>query len=1377
MGERHVGACAVAESNQQQKEDAHTSDPPPLLASISEAFSSGPLDRGGGNRAAAIASATPGELAIIRCRHGTADAPTGPLGPSNGTTSESGSAVPADPGRSMVRRAAEGQGQRHQQQQHLTGRIHVPDNTEQQPATQRHGRSHQRRRAQPRQWLQQWQQQQQPAKAGPERQASPAETQEPKEQRQDDQLLALRAAATAARQQQHHGTEQQHSGQSQRRGNPGRHQQRDAGPLEPQARAAPEDPNTDEQRPTPAAADAAQEEQQTARWPEVSDRIGRDQAASSLLTGLAGAGKRTRSNSSASSSGSRSSSSSSSSTSIDHYPWGISRPGDLSRNVFFAAQQQQQQQRQQNMLQLYHQQRQQQQRQQPNDGQVVPLRPRSGVQQVFPGTLTVPAEGLGRAAGPAAAAPHEPASAASAAVTASASSTQLLSQLLDRRQRAATPLWAPYRLRQQALQELERRRRIPPVNACSQLPFPYLNAAAAAAGSARGAEPERDSSSNQKQIRARPRGLLDWLWKKIQPRTGGSSRSHGDEDVASGVLAGPASAPPAHSSSSSSNSSSSSSSRQHNRPAEAATAAAAVAARPPVRPPPPVGDAPADELAGQAEQGEVLLPKHLRLHLAMLLSRDDRLYYGETFASCVAHGCGFALYGGGVSRCGNGLWGKGALRRLGCGSLAGECVLLPGPSGAPQPSLPAGAGRIPGLGLPGEGNGELRVADGLQTGLVLAKGPRPLAGYCGFWRLDRRNGWGVLLRGSTAAKYEGQWVDDFRHGAGMQALTQGCRYVGQFHMGQKHGKGVIVYPGGMMYAGEWDHGRITRQELLFSSRHLLPDCRRRRRRRAKAMSKKRTDEAAAADRDEHGGGASCSSSSSSRVKVPVQQQPQEQQLPLRIRRRPMALRQAAAAIGITSGSSSSSSSDGSAGSGQDIGMGQQLAEQMEELRQFSAAPALRRWGVEHVQRLLNSMGCSEQIQQLLREQQVDGPAFLALTDADLEEMGLKAWEERRLILLLVDLLLKLRHRYRIRKLYKSAWMERDRLLQRILIPSEEIAIEGPIGEGGYSRVFKATWRYTQSLDALHRSGQFAGSSQQEEQEEQQQQEQMQQPHWLFGSIGPDRRQQHLSGNRWEFPLPVQSEHQHAEQQEQRRLEPSGEMSVAVKTFRQRDTNGAQRSLYAELSVLSLLRHPNVLLLLGVVGPPFYGLVTEYVSGGSLFDLLHKQRVSLPLMRVVKLAREVALGMSYLHEKGVMHCDLKSPNILLTSNGEVRLCDFGLATIVEAAGGPDWWTVAQEHQQHQQQQRQQQQDPQAAHLGCVGTHHWMAPESKNTLPSSRDQRGFLHIRMHCRRWRPLGSCLGYEMVEGLHCAVTDIPSAAPVSVAVCSSPRGAFHFCR
>ncbi|OEH79978.1 tyrosine kinase-like [Cyclospora cayetanensis] len=765
-------------------------------------------------------------------------------------------------------------------------------------------------------------------------------------------------------------------------------------------------------------------------------------------------------------------------------------------------------------------------------------------------------------------------SAARAAPAVSGSGHSMSHSLTEPRQKTSPS--GPHRLRQQALQELERHGRIPPM---------------------------------------------------LQP---GNERSQDEENVSSGVPLGcavPAASP-------------------HSTLSSGSTASGRVIPRPPAGDHTSQEDPPADFQTGPALSAS--LPKHLRLNLALLLSRDDRLYYGETFASCISHGCGFALYGGGVSRCGRGLWGKAALRRLGCGSLAGECVLLPSPPRGPTSQGLAWGGAPLGLGG-AHGSGELRVADGLQTGLVLAQGPRPLAGYCGFWRLGRRERWGVLLRGPTACKYEGQWVQDFRHGFGMQTLTQGCRYVGQFSTGQKHGKGIIVYPGGMIYAGEWEHGRICKQELLISSRHLLPAGRSRR--KCHSPRPRRSPEEMVCLSSE---GNTQSDQRQPQLR-PRQQREGHSRSSGRLKR-PTALRQAAAAIGLTSSSSSSSSSDETDLGEGSLGMEQRLTEQMEALRQFSAAPAVRHWGEEHVQCLLKSMGCRQGLCQLMREQQVDGPALLALTDADLKDMGVRAWEERRLLLLLVDLLLKLRHRHRLRGLYKAARMTRDNLLQQILIPATEIDIQGPIGEGGYSRVFKATWRYTRSLDAQHRHGQVAGSSQQQKRERRQRQ--------LWGPSASAGQGEHHN-DKTRFPITAafwqQKEHcREPEQQDQQTSEPCGEMSVAVKTFRQRDSQGAQRSLYAELSVLSLLRHPNVLLLLGVVGPPVYGLVTEYVSGGSLFDLLHKQRVSLPLMRVVKLAREVALGMSYLHEKGVMHCDLKSPNILLTNNGEAPTSPHGLA---------------------------------------------------------------------------------------------------------------------
>jgi serine/threonine protein kinase len=43
-------------------------------------------------------------------------------------------------------------------------------------------------------------------------------------------------------------------------------------------------------------------------------------------------------------------------------------------------------------------------------------------------------------------------------------------------------------------------------------------------------------------------------------------------------------------------------------------------------------------------------------------------------------------------------------------------------------------------------------------------------------------------------------------------------------------------------------------------------------------------------------------------------------------------------------------------------------------------------------------------------------------------------------------------------------------------------------------------------------------------------------------------------------------------------------------------------------------------------------------------------------------KDVALGMSYLHGKNVLHCDLKSSNVLIDESWNVKLCDFGLSRI-------------------------------------------------------------------------------------------------------------------
>jgi serine/threonine protein kinase len=75
------------------------------------------------------------------------------------------------------------------------------------------------------------------------------------------------------------------------------------------------------------------------------------------------------------------------------------------------------------------------------------------------------------------------------------------------------------------------------------------------------------------------------------------------------------------------------------------------------------------------------------------------------------------------------------------------------------------------------------------------------------------------------------------------------------------------------------------------------------------------------------------------------------------------------------------------------------------------------------------------------------------------------------------------------------------------------------------------------------------------------------------------------------------------------------------------------------------------------------LVTEYVPGRTLADLLRERR-PLPEPEAVAIASQVCAALDYIHESGIVHYDLKPPNLMLCPDGTVRLIDFGLAHAVE-----------------------------------------------------------------------------------------------------------------
>src|SRR6185295_17655313 len=77
------------------------------------------------------------------------------------------------------------------------------------------------------------------------------------------------------------------------------------------------------------------------------------------------------------------------------------------------------------------------------------------------------------------------------------------------------------------------------------------------------------------------------------------------------------------------------------------------------------------------------------------------------------------------------------------------------------------------------------------------------------------------------------------------------------------------------------------------------------------------------------------------------------------------------------------------------------------------------------------------------------------------------------------------------------------------------------------------------------------------------------------------------------------------------------------------------------------------------------IVMELVEGKTLADRLTTR---LPIEQALAIARQVATALDAAHERGIVHRDLKPANIKVTSNGVVKVLDFGLAKSLPRADG-------------------------------------------------------------------------------------------------------------
>jgi serine/threonine protein kinase len=94
---------------------------------------------------------------------------------------------------------------------------------------------------------------------------------------------------------------------------------------------------------------------------------------------------------------------------------------------------------------------------------------------------------------------------------------------------------------------------------------------------------------------------------------------------------------------------------------------------------------------------------------------------------------------------------------------------------------------------------------------------------------------------------------------------------------------------------------------------------------------------------------------------------------------------------------------------------------------------------------------------------------------------------------------------------------------------------------------------------------------------------------------------------------------------------------------------------------SILRHPNIALLMGC-SPTIPNIVIVYeLVDNSLFNVLHmKRNIEITLPMRVKIALDCARVYLYMHNLGIVHRDIKSQNVLIDNNFMVKVCDFGLA---------------------------------------------------------------------------------------------------------------------
>lgn len=122
----------------------------------------------------------------------------------------------------------------------------------------------------------------------------------------------------------------------------------------------------------------------------------------------------------------------------------------------------------------------------------------------------------------------------------------------------------------------------------------------------------------------------------------------------------------------------------------------------------------------------------------------------------------------------------------------------------------------------------------------------------------------------------------------------------------------------------------------------------------------------------------------------------------------------------------------------------------------------------------------------------------------------------------------------------------------------------------------------------------------------------------------------------------------------------------------------KNDILSEARITSRLNHPNIVTVHSVEeSDNRLFMVNEFVAGRSLKEVMDAGR--LDTRQAVNIALEICDGLAAAGESGIVHRDIKPENILITDNGHVKICDFGLAVLKDlpesATAGPTSGTLA------------------------------------------------------------------------------------------------------